>query len=72
MSYTTVATQFVDRDYRLLRGLFESRVMTVQHAAALYFGGSLEAARKRVWKLKNAALVNSAPVRDRMTRRSCI
>jgi len=57
MSYTTVATQLIERDYRLLLGLFESRVMTISHAASLYFSGSLDAARKRVWKLKNARLV---------------
>lgn len=57
MSYTTVATQLIERDYRLLRGLFESRVMTLQHAASLYFSGSIDAARKRAWKLKNAHLV---------------
>jgi len=64
MSYTTIATQLIDRDYRLLRGLFESRVMTVHHAADLYFSGSLDAARKRVWKLKNAGFVGERK-RDR-------
>ena len=58
MSYTTVATQFIERDYRILRGLFESRLMTIQHIAALYFDGNLDAARKRVWKLKNAGVLN--------------
>jgi hypothetical protein len=57
MSYTTVAKQFIERDYRLLRGLFESRVMTVKHASDLYFDGNLDAAYKRLWKLKNARLV---------------
>jgi len=57
MSYTTIATQFTDRDYRVLRGLFESRVMTLQHIAALYFAGNLDAAQKRIWKLKNARML---------------
>jgi hypothetical protein len=57
MSYTTVATQLMERDYRILRGLFESRVMTLLHIAVLYFDKSIGAARKRVWKLKNAGLV---------------
>jgi hypothetical protein len=57
MSYTTVATQLMERDYRILRGLFESRVMTLLHIAVLYFDKSVDAARKRVWKLKNAGLV---------------
>ncbi len=58
MSYTTVARQLIERDYCVLRGLFESRVMTLQHVASLYFDGSLSAARKRVWKLKNAKLLS--------------
>lgn len=36
----------------LLRGLFESRVMTAAHVAALYFDGRKEAAKKRLQKLK--------------------
>ena len=50
MSYTTVATKITERDYRILRGLFESRVMMLQHVAALYFAGNLDAAQKRIWK----------------------
>ena len=52
-----------DRDLELLLGLFESRVMTVHHAAALHFGGRLEAARKRVQKLKAAGYVAERPRR---------
>jgi hypothetical protein len=71
MSYTTVAKKFIERDYRLLRGLFESRVMTIHHAATLYFDDSLGAARKRVWKLKNARLVNGR-ARERTFDRSVL
>lgn len=46
------------RDLELLRGLFESRVMTLAHAAALHFGGSKEAAKKRLQTLKSARLVD--------------
>jgi hypothetical protein len=46
-----------DRDLALLRGLLESRAMTVMHAAALCFGGSKEAAKKRLQKLKKARLI---------------
>jgi hypothetical protein len=45
------------RDIALLRGLFESRIMTLAHAAALYFNGKPEAAKKRTQKLKAAGLV---------------
>ncbi len=50
--------QFQDRDMQLLRGLFESRVMTVKHIAALYFEGKREAAKKRLQKLKAASLIS--------------
>src|SRR5205823_4480357 len=46
-----------DRDFALLGGLFESRVMTAAHIAALYFGGSKEAGKKRLQKLKSAGLI---------------
>src|SRR4051812_46811966 len=42
------------RDYDLLRGLFECRMMTLMHATALYFAGKYEAASKRVQALKAA------------------
>lgn len=43
-----------DRDFLLLRGLFEARVMRLSHIAKLYFEGREAAARKRVQKLKAA------------------
>lgn len=52
-----------DRDLALLRGLFESRVMTLAHAATLYFGGRGEACKKRVQKLKAAGVVAERPRR---------
>lgn len=51
------ALQLQDRDLALLRGLFESRVMTIKHIAPLYFGGSREAAKKRLQKIKAAGLI---------------
>jgi hypothetical protein len=45
------------RDLAILRDLFESRVMTTAHAAALHFAGSKEAAKKRLQKLKVAGFV---------------
>ncbi len=46
------------RDFDMLRGFFESRVMTTAHIASLYFSGSKEAAKKRLQKLKAAGLVS--------------
>jgi hypothetical protein len=39
------------RDLALLRGLFESRVMTAGHIATLHFDNKPEAAKKRLQKL---------------------
>jgi hypothetical protein len=52
-----------DRDLELLRGLFESRLMTLAHAAALHFDGRSEAAKKRIQKLKAAGLIAERPRR---------
>jgi hypothetical protein len=49
--------QFQDRDFALLRSLFETRIMTAEHIAALFFNGSREAAKKRLQKLKAAGLI---------------
>jgi Replication-relaxation len=51
------AIQLQERDFQLLQGLFESRVMTTKHIATLYFAGKREAAKKRVQKLKTAGLI---------------
>lgn len=48
---------FQDRDLAVIRGLFESRVMTTLHVARLYFDGRLPYARKRLLVLKNAGLI---------------
>ena len=45
------------RDFAVLRTLFESRVMTTEHIAALHFDGRKEAAKKRLQKLKSAKLI---------------
>jgi hypothetical protein len=49
--------QFQERDFALLRGLFESRVMTTAHAMALYFDSKGEATKKRLQKLKAAGYI---------------
>jgi hypothetical protein len=55
--------QLQDRDLALLRGLFECRVMTTDHATALYFDGKSEAAKKRLQKIKTAGLISERPRR---------
>jgi len=55
MEPTGISVQ--NRDLRLLAGLFECRVMTSSHVAALYFEGKSEAAKKRLQKLKAARLI---------------
>src|SRR5437588_3226678 len=52
-----------DRDLDILRGLFEARLMTAEHIAAIYFEGRYEAARKRLQKLKAAGYVGERPRR---------
>ncbi|MES3030939.1 MAG: replication-relaxation family protein [Patescibacteria group bacterium] len=47
-----------DRDIEILRGLFESRLMTAAHVAVLYFDGKREATKKRLAKLKAAGLIS--------------
>ena len=42
MATLTHETQITERDLAFLRGLFESRVMTLAHAASLHFNGSVE------------------------------
>jgi hypothetical protein len=49
--------QLTKRDFALLRGLFESRVMTAAHVTALFFDGKREYTKKRLQKLKAAGLV---------------
>jgi Replication-relaxation len=48
---------FQDRDFALLRGLFECRVMTASHIATLYFDGKREYTKKRLQKLKAAGFI---------------
>jgi hypothetical protein len=55
--------QLQERDVALLRGLFECRVMTNDHATALYFDGKREAAKKRLQKIKAAGLITERPRR---------
>jgi len=49
--------RFQERDLRILRNLFESRIMTAAHIAALHFDGKREMTKKRLQKLKVAGLL---------------
>jgi hypothetical protein len=60
---STSNLQIRDRDLALLRGLFESRVMSTGHAAAIYFDGKNEAAKKRLQKIKATGLISERPRR---------
>jgi hypothetical protein len=46
-----------NRDIVFLRGLFESRVMTADHIAALFFDGKREYTKKRLQKIKAAGFM---------------
>ncbi len=52
------ALRLQDRDLDVLRGLFESRVMTTDHATTLYFDGNYDPAKKRLQKLKSAEFIS--------------
>lgn len=54
-----------DRDLEILCGLFESRLMTLSHVAALFFDGRSEAAKKRIQRLKAAGLIAEKPRKPR-------
>lgn len=52
-----VSISLQERDLSLLKGLFESRVMTASHVALLFFDGRREATKKRLQRLKAAGLL---------------
>jgi hypothetical protein len=55
---TSGAINLQDRDLALLRGLFESRIMTAGHIVTLYFDGKREYTKKRLQRMKAAGLVS--------------
>lgn len=57
MSKAGDSVQIQPRDVELLRGLFESRIMTLAHATALHFSGKAEMCKKRLQRLKAAGLI---------------
>jgi Replication-relaxation len=53
----TSSVSLQERDLDLLLGLFESRVMTAAHIAALYFDGKREYTKKRLQRIKAAGFI---------------
>jgi len=54
-------TKLQSRDFALLCGLFESRILTLSHIAGMYFDGKGEMAKKRVQKLKALGVIRERP-----------
>src|SRR6266481_7109268 len=52
-----VGIDLQERDFQILVGLFECRVMSLRHVCDLHFQGRMESAKKRLQKLKAADLV---------------
>jgi hypothetical protein len=55
--------KYTERDYALMRGLFESRLMTRQHLSGIFFSGRDRMTKKRVQKLASLGLIGSRPRR---------
>jgi len=58
-----LAPHYTERDYAILRSLFESRVMTRAHLADIHFAGHARMAKKRLQKLAADSLVGDRPRR---------
>jgi len=56
-SFAQKSLHLQDRDIEVLRGLYESRIYTLSHIAALYFSGHREYAKKRVRQLKAGGFI---------------
>jgi Replication-relaxation len=51
------SVQLQDRDIAVLRGLLDSRLMTLAQVSAIYFDGRAQMAKKRIQKLKAAGCI---------------
>jgi hypothetical protein len=54
---TKTSIELQDRDAEILRGLLDSRLLTLGHIVAMYFDGRDEAGKKRIQKLKAAGFI---------------
>src|SRR4051812_8411481 len=61
MSFSSAQREYTERDFDVLRGLFECRIATTAHLSALYFEGRAEAAKQRIHKLKAAGVISERP-----------
>lgn len=57
----SMAIELQQRDLDFLVGLYESRIMTIPHADALYYQGGTTGCRKRIAKLKAEGFVKEKP-----------
>ncbi len=53
--------EFTPRDFEILCGLYETRLATIQHLTSLYFDGRIDAARKRIQRLKALGYIRERP-----------
>jgi hypothetical protein len=60
---TKITMHYTDRDFALLRSLFESRLMSRVQIAAIHFAGHERMAKKRVQKLTGDGLIEARPRR---------
>jgi hypothetical protein len=60
---STLQATYTARDLAILRGLFESRLMSRAQIAAIYFAGHERMAKKRIQKLSADRLVDARPRR---------
>lgn len=58
-----LSLELQERDLAIFRGLFESRPMTLDHIARLYFANQYEAAKKRIQRLKAERFLRERPRR---------
>ena len=59
MTNDSISLELQPRDYSLLLGLFESRVMTAKQAGQLHFEGKHEYAKRRLRQLKTAGFIGT-------------
>jgi hypothetical protein len=50
--------EFQHRDFEIMKGLFESRIMSSRHMEDIYFEGKREATKKRLQKLKAVRVIS--------------
>jgi len=72
MATTSRGIVLQPRDLEVLRGLYESRIMTRQHIADMYFDCKAESAKKRIQKLIGAGLIVEQPSKPNDPKPICL